>query len=434
MKLKTLVIIPMVLTLFSCQEVEKSQTKKSSNLIEKNVSTKKSLLETDKEFSQRLARVGEILINNPVGFAHADELFKQALVLDPQNNKALLYSSLTEIVMTLRGTIKRGEGLFDKKEDYDNLVNHVTKEMKYPEFIDFVIGTKNDQSFKNYQDIKRFFQNDVVNAFENAQTKLNKIDGNVEMILTQLKSKNTEIEYNCVEESVEGETFTNCELKEEMDELIALPAKTATIDEKDIKILAGGLKAYAVALKVITAYGIEGQLEITKAINAKSEELGRALTEKEVHLIAKQYSNYLVLEKDHRLSEVIRDLESVVINAMDLESLNNQFCDNDLREHNLIKVICFDDNAREELEKVLAQLAGPQEVVIGLDENGDDVKILTDLPSFLNNPVQDLKNIMPDSYNSDGTANYTIEPELNGLFPNKDLLEKYKAVKYSDDE
>ncbi len=427
MKAKSLLIIPMVLTLFSCNQETKST--KAPNVIEKQVNSKRLSIENDKEYAAKLARIGEILVNNPVGVTHAHDMFNRALEIDPQNNKALFYSAFTEILMAMKGSMNRGKSLLDDPKDYDAYIEHLTNKVKYPEFVDFVIGRDSQSKFKDYQDIKRFVQNEIVEAFENASTKLNKVNGDVNIILTQLKTENTELEYNC-QDIVEDEySYTNCELKEEMSSMEALPAETVTVDLNDVKILASGLKGYSTVFKLYTAYSIKGQKHLSNEIRVKELDLGRDLTDKELHRIVSRYDDYLTLEEDHKMGEIVQDLEKVVEAGMDLETLNNQFCDNDLRINNLVKAICFSQTAREDMQKSLDYLSGPQEIVIGKKVDGLDVKIMIDLPAYLNNPVQDLKTLIPTEYNEDGSTKYTVEPDLNGLFPNKDLLEKLNKLK-----
>lgn len=436
MKASPIFTVALLFGLISCQETTTNKKKSDSpELLPKTLSTKAMTNESSKERAAKLARVGEILINNPVGITHAHDLFTEALTLDPSNNKALFYSSFTEIVMSLKGSANKAKNLFDDPNDYKLLLEHFRKEVKYPEFVDFIKGDNSAKKFKDLQDVKRFVQTDVVNAFEKANAKLNSINGDVKVILTQLKTDNSISAYNCTEETDEeyGDTYTNCEYKESMDSLSVLPAETVTVDSKDIKMLAAGMKAYSTYLKLYTAYSIKGQKHLTNEIKVKEMELGRNLTDKETHIIAKKYNSYLTLEKDNKLNEIVADLDSIIEIGMDLESLNNKFCDSELRENNLIKTICFDQNARADMQRALDLLAGPQEIVLGVDQQGAAVNIILDLPAFLNNPVDDLKSLMPTTYHQDGSSNHTVEPELNGLFPNKDLLEKLKTISHESE-
>lgn len=82
MKKSALFVIPMMLTMFSCQETTKPELGSKDSKLEKKISTKKVLSETDSEYAARLTRVGEILVNNPVGFTQAHKLFEDALKLD----------------------------------------------------------------------------------------------------------------------------------------------------------------------------------------------------------------------------------------------------------------------------------------------------------------------------------------------------------------
>lgn len=432
MKKKSLFIIPMMFALISCQqEVVVKEVKKdivNSSSIQTKLTTKKLDTETDSAYAAKLTRVGEILINNPVGFAHAHDLFEQALTIDPNNSKALFYSAFTGILMSMEGSLKRGKKLFEDPQDYDAIIEHLQTKVKYPEFIKFVSGRSSQTEFNDYQDLKRFIQTEVVEAFEEATKKLNKIDGDVNVILTQLKTTNQQIQYNCEDVYEDGYSYTSCDFKDEMTGISALPAKTLTLDSKDIKILASGVKGYSAVFKLYTAYSIKGQKKLSEELNAKRIELDRELTEKEQIEILKNYPEYLALERDHKMDEVVADLESIIEVGMDLEALNNQFCDNESRGNNLIKTICFGESAREEMVKSLDYLSGPQEVTLGQDSAGNEVKILMDLPGYLANPVEDLKSLIPSTYNEDGSVRYTSEPQLNGLFPNRDLLEKLKQL------
>jgi len=438
MKTKSLLIVPMMFTLLACQNAD-SDKKRPTNKSDKTVSTKKLSTDSNKTHADKLARVGEILVNNPVGITHAHDLFEQALKIDPTNKKALFYSAFTEIVMAFEGSLKRAKPLYENPKDYREMLKYVKNEIKYPEFVDFIKGEKGKKKFKDLQALKKFVQNEVVDAFEAAQSKLNKIDGNVELIMTQLKTENGEDElYNCRTETETWEngngttstdTYTECDYRQgEMTSMSVLPAKTATVDKKDLKVIASGIKGYATVFKIYTAYSIKGQKHLQNELKVKEIELGRSLTEEESNNIVKKYQQYMTLEKDHKMGEVVADLEGMIEVAMDLETLNNRFCDNQRREDNLIKSICFNPEARKNMQEALDMLSGPKPVSLGTDTNGNEVKILTDLSAFLKNPVQDLKDLAATEYDEEGRSVYNVEPELNGLFPNNDLLEKMRIL------
>lgn len=425
MRTKALLLIPMALTLFSCEQLSNNDNSEPKE----KITSKRTAQESDVEYSARLARIGEILVNNPVGITESDFLFNKALELNPNNDKALFYSAFTGIVLANRGIMNRGKALLEDSDVYDKSLSYLNDKLKYPEFINFFIGSNTQSKLSDYQDIKRFVQVDIVDAFDRASIKLNKISSSVELILTQLRTDNSQTEDNCQQITEEEYTYTQCEVEENMTGMSALAAKTFTVDATDTKILANSLKAYAAAFKMFTAYSIEGQKNLTNEVKVMQMELDRDLTKQELARVVSRYDNYLVLEKDHKINEVVKDLEDIVSAGMDLETLNNQFCDNDLREAHIIKTICLNEGSREGMQKALDLLSGPQEVSLGKTKDGSDILIVVDLPAFLNNPVKDLKKLQPNSYSSDGSAQYTEEPNLNGLFPNKDLLKKIEQLK-----
>ncbi len=419
MKKRALFIIPMTFMLFSCEQMEAQQKDSKAK-----VTSIRSASESDIEYSQKLTRVGEILINNPVGFLHANELFEKALKLDSNNDKALFYSAFTGIYETLRGVGERAKPMYDSPSEYEEGVKSLTDYYKYPEFKDFILGKKNGALIKSYQDAKRFAQVEIDGAFEAAISKLEKIDKSVDIVITNLKTENTATETNCVTEEDENGTYVSCDLLETTDSTSAMPALTRTVDVVDTKIIASGIKAYSVYLKLLTAYSVEGSKNLANEIKVKEADLNRSLTDEENHTIVKRYSDFLRLEKDHKMDQIVKNLESMVEVGMDLDTLNNQFCNNDERSNNLIKTICIGEEERNSMKEAMSYLSGPKEITLGLDAQGNEVKIIMDLPTYLGNPLQDLKSLLTGTYDENGNSTLTSEPELNGLFPNRDLLEK----------
>ena len=68
-------------------------------------------------------------------------------------------------------------------------------------------------------------------------------------------------------------------------------------------------------------------------------------------------------------------------------------------------------------------------MTLGTDKNGNNVEILVDFPRFMNNPVEDLESLLPIEYDDEGRSVFNKEPNLNGLFPNKDLVKKLNELK-----
>jgi hypothetical protein len=438
MKLFPLLVLPVALSMIGCelQETKTQVVYKDNSFQEatpKEFSTKRLSTQSDFEYAALLARRGELLVTNPVAITHANDMFNDALKLDPTNKKALFYSAFTGIIMAFEGTVKRAESSFDKPSDYNNIMDYVKDNLKYPELVSFLSNKANKEDLKTYQDMKRFLQVEVVEAFETASGKLASINGDVNLILTQLENKMDHVEYDCVDvednmpDSDETYTYQECQMKSTQVSTQLYAAYTKTVDASDIKVLSSGLKGYSTIMKFMTAYSIEGQKHITNEITVKELGLKRALTEAETYQIVNRYPKYLTLENDNKMTEVVADLETITEVAMDLETLNNQFCDNESRTDNIIDSICFGAESRADMEKVMDFLSGAQEANLGKDINGNDVNIIVDLPAFLNNPVKDLKLVVDPVFDIEGKLTEQ-EPKVNGLFPNSDLLEKTKQV------
>lgn len=422
-------MVPALLTMIACEPMQVNTQKKTKadNVLPKTMNTKKLNQENQQEFVDRMVRMGEILAQSPVGFVHANGVFKSVLSADPGNDKALFYSAFLDIAEGYKGLGTKTKNLWDKPETYEENVR-LANEAYYPEIGEFIFKAAG-KNYDTYRDAQQDVLTGMQDSYKNALKKLEKIDQDVELIVTVQETKASRVIYDCetvMEDEVE---YTSCEQKHEAQSTTLLPSQRTTVDLEDVKVLRGSIKGILNYTRFFSAYSIEGQKELSEEISAKESEFGRSLTDLETHNIVKKYPGYLSLDKNNELSEMRGSLIDMVEIGMDLESLNNQFCGNELREMNLIRTICFDADARKNMEEVLSYLAGPAEMSLGLNKEGGEVKILMDLPAFLNNPVSDLKSILDSlDYNAEGTSNVVREPELNGLFPNGDLLEKLKQV------
>lgn len=422
---------PALLTMIACEpiQIQHVQDKKQKNKVElpKEMSTKRFAFESNKEFNQRQVRMGEILAQSPIGFPHAANVFKGVLASDPNNDKALLYSAFLDIAMSYQGLVGKSEDLNENPEDALMLRKEI-KKMGYPEITDFLLKFKGPK-YQNYRDVQKDLLGKMQKSYKKALRKLERVQGDVELIITQMKTSNTEISYNCQNRQADGFEFTECQIKEEMNGISLLPAKIKTVDVEDVKVLKGSIKGILNYTRLLSAYSLEGQKALTEEIKDKE------LTSYELHqLVLEKYPNYLVLDSQNELGELRASLTEMVEIAMDLESLNNKFCDNELREMNLIQSICFDEKARAQMEDTLDMLAGPKEITLGYNAEQLPVTILMDLPGFLSNPLADLKSILGSfDYDDEGNGHIAREPQLNGLFPNGDYLEKLKQVVHEEE-
>jgi hypothetical protein len=375
----------------------------------------------------KLVEAGEILISNSVRVSNYHNLFQLALEIDPDNKKALFYSSFSGMLMSMEGIVARGEELIGGPEELNNIKNEMETNGTPQGITDFIFNKKSDASLiSSFQEIKRFIQVDVVNAFDAAIVSMGKIDGEVTLVISVSKEKVDDIENNCQSLSENVSKYVNCIL--EVGEEYEISPKSVTLDAVDIKILTAGLRAYSIIGKIVTAYSIEGLKDLGDEISASG-----ITTDKQAHDILIKYENFLTLEDDHKLGDVVDSLKSIVEIGMDLESLNNQFCDTSSRESNLISdTICFEDGVRDEMQSILDSMSGPQSVVLGKNGAGGEVSIMINVPAYLSNPVQDLKDFSPNSFDGNGkgsfTGNHILLPDVNGLFPNGDLEAKLDVL------
>ncbi len=82
---------------------------------------------------------------------------------------------------------------------------------------------------------------------------------------------------------------------------------------------------------------------------------------------------------------------------------------------------CIDDKnkAAESIAKLEEALKGPVDVPVKIkDSNEETIKI--NYFAILDNPVADIRTIMPAEYDNCGNATRLKDPSYNGLFPNGD--------------
>lgn len=429
-RLMTWALAPALLTMIACEPIQISQKSESDkdkkgDKAPTSFNIQKSKGPLAQEEIDRRVRMAELLAQSPVGFPHAKWVLDDVLEKDPENDKALFYSAMMDLVFSVKGVYGKAEKLYDNPADAERLRSHVSERL-YPEYMDFMFkhpGKKYDTYAEGVDDVLTRTQN----AYKTAAAKLGRIDDEFELIFTNLKTSNDTVEYNC--QTYDDGMGRSCELKDTMTGISVLDStrkKVAPGDAKAIKGYVLGMLNYS---RLYHAYSIEGQKELSAEIDKKQEDFGRDLTDLERDLIVKKYPQYLTLKDHNELPEIVASLEEIGEIALDIEGLNNQFCTDEARENYLIGQICLKEGTRENIEKTLEMLAGPVPMTIGMDENGDDVQILTDLPGFLANPVQDLKSLYNSvDYDAQGASSIVREPELNGLFPNKDYLEKMGQV------
>lgn len=428
----SMLLAPALLSMLACEpvQVEKQIIKTESPKVElpKKMTTQKSLSESDRDFNKRLLRMGEILAQSPVGFVHAQSVFDKILEKDPGNDKALFYSALLDTVKVYKGMGAKSKEYYDSEKAYRDAVK-TAQETYYPEIKEFLFSG-NGESYKNMAQVQQGLFKSISKNYQSALNKLERIDEDVELIATQVQADSAKSFYDCHTYLENEMEITECKGKEEIVSTRLLPSKRFVADMEDIKVLSASLKAVQSYARLLGAYTLEGQEDITADIQQKEKEFGRELTDIEAHRIVKEKSKYLTLAPDNELAELRSGLIETVEIGMDLESLNNRFCENGLRKMNLVKSICFSADARESMQKTLEFLYGPKEIELGKDESGEPVRLLVDLPAFLNNPVRDLKSMLKSmDYDAEGNGYLSQEPEMGGLFPNKDYLQKIHSLR-----
>jgi hypothetical protein len=154
------------------------------------------------------------------------------------------------------------------------------------------------------------------------------------------------------------------------------------------------------------------------------------MTAEEVTNLLREFPDLLTLEHDNELGEVAKNATAAIKNTLALDDMKSELCSGKSRNEktSLFFPICLDIEMVNSLRMGADLLAGPKEIVLGQDDSGQDVKILIDLTKVLKTPIADIKALLPVSFDNDGNPVDYPDQTMGGLFPNGDLIAKFKKL------
>ena len=407
----------MSLSFVSCNK--KDEVK--STIDKSQVTSQRSIEETDKEHSKKLTKIGEILVTDPNSVIEANKLFKLAIDLDSKNDKARFYLAITGIAKHYKGALKKGKKLLDYK--HKKIVKEIRRTQNTPLLLNFLMGDSSVVEMDSFEEVRSMVSNDIIVSMDKAIEMLDVIESDITL---KTINKNNDY-YSCERVFEDGEYFFKCDV--EKNDSLKKDKRTVKIDRHDIKLLVGSLGTYNMLLKLVGAYNLEGYESIKEEKESFQLENQRSMTKKEDTELLRKYDNYLTLKKDHKLGDIIKDANKSIVYGMNRRALEERVCDDSRRKH-LFKAVCPSLETIKILDSALEFISGPVETRIGVDKNNNAIKILVDLRSYLINPIVDLKSTLPTEFNDDGDSKQiTVTSELNVLFPNEDLQEKINLLK-----
>jgi hypothetical protein len=401
-----------------------------------------------KESADEYARLGELLMM-PEGFQYADKMFGLALIEDPNNAKANIYKSVTEPMMTAKGYIPKVERLITAEDDQkamERLRNNISA-LHMPELQQFSEDLpQGDQPFESYYDVQRFAREKLLPAVLKAVDYLNHVDATqpIQLNFTPTRALLDPVRHegsyysswsNCYNDPSTGYKCDSGGYQDSYSDA-KLP-NIYHVDQHDIKIMKSAMMAIADQIRLSTAFAfkdIEFAMRRLKALDQIRREAGApGVSAQDVVEVLRHYNRLFTLESDNQLSEIAKSTSQVLRNGIELANLKSTLCDSTDRtaDNSLIRPICIEASMVDSLQTGLDLLAGPKEIKLGDDENGS-INVVMDINAILNHPPQDLKALLPNSFDQAGNPTSYPDATMGGLFPNGDIISKLKLVGATD--
>lgn len=377
------------------------------------------------EASEMYARIGELLLSTPEGVIHANDMFLKSLELDVRNDKANFYSALISPPLTMKGFITRFKVLNenDKIEaEQMRILEEKIKASGVKEFIDFaLVLPKGKTPAKNLEDVRKFYRHDYVSALSKSLIKLDNIKSEHFTLDLNIAAYNNQSSANpvCVTktDSTECETYVFTSTKK-TDRI------RYAVDNYDLKALKIILKTQKNALVLAYSVGLEGYENIVARLGKMAKP-----TDRDIVAAIKNEPNFLKIDGNRDdLKDLFDHTEEVMNDLIDFSKISKEICEAENRKDHIAQNICVSEAAAEKISDILMYVVGPKSVVIGRDSEDKDVTIEVNLRALLNEKVTSLKQILPNKFDANGKAIDLKDATFGGIFPNGDLLSKFKQV------
>lgn len=426
---------------------QKAQAEQGSNPTQA-AADQKQATQLNAMSADELARIGELLLM-PEGMTYANQMFDQALAIDPKNNKANFYKAWTGPLMTLQGYIPMVQPLLVNQGDQDGLerIREHLATLNMPELQSFATTLAPGQKpFTSYYDVQRFIHDTVLPSIQAAVTNISAVDtsaGPLQLNFTPQRLKidpvrqsTTYDEYSsyCTYDPSTGYQCQNYGYNYSYTDP-KLP-NVYYVDQYDIKVLRSSFLALEDQIIVGTAYSAENLEVATRQIKAvddlrREAGLPGASAQDIVNVLANsQFGTLFTLEQDQGLGSISGSVAEALRNGIALANLKSQLCDSSSRNasNSLIHPICIEADVVDQLQVGLNVLAGPSLVNFGYDQNGNVVQIEMNLAAVLAKPPTDLKALLPTSFDSNGDPSNYKDPTMGGLFPKGDFISKLEEI------
>lgn len=410
--MKQILFIGLALAVTSCTQSEK--------IIEKHFSDDKPAqkIEVQEDMdSEQMALAGEQLIST-WNFMLADKVFNWSLTKDPNNKRAQFYSALLKPFMLTKGLGVRLRPYLRNNGGTEGLENNLKNLPESPLKAFLMDGTEDINNTKDIQKLlvqTRDAWNDFRKFLIANQSMSIVLNMNPSTFQDQI-SKN--ISSGCkIEENTERNVVVNCDYAH---------AFQKKVNAADLLALRQMAASYVLYLSIYTSYSLDGFDALAKIDNGN-------MTEQERN----DYFEHRMpgagqLRKDNNLSLIPNLGSDFLAAARWVVQYQQNLCPqrtsigNNKRPGHLVdgSSFCVENvsKAEKDLQMLEATLRGPIEFVMPT-KKGLKKSSQVDYMALFNKPVEDLRSLLPSSYNSCGKAVTLRDKTVGGLFPLADAEE-----------
>lgn len=433
-----LALMLLSLVFVSCAKKEKGPSGNASReevvkWIESKMSTACDPSDSDKLCAEKLVRIGKLAIV-PRALDLTADVFDEALKMDPSNKEALFYSTTLAPARVLKGIIGKMKNLYRDERHYAGLVKSVSK-IKNLNVRDFLMG-EDEKPWENFSEAQDYIYYDVIPALKTSRTALKELAKN--------DSFKSVFNYSEWTRKPRYGAF----IDDAFQYLTNSKEYLVIIDKAEVMGIVAYLEYYLVQAYLTVAYNQDDYNDVNEDLlkaenNTHSDYIifpdypilrRVSISTKKYVRILKSYPMFLTL----RYPQALHDLLDLTKEGLqNLEALARHFQSEDL-ELNVDKYtsngLVWDyktiNNTQEATNALLPLLDGPTYVYAGWDcYSWKPLKILVDATELLVNPVQDLKDLLPNGFDHSGQGVNYPDLSFGGLFVNRDVMEAYHRTK-----
>lgn len=393
-------------SLASCSQEAPSSKSPIHSISVSSITADTSLSSKDK--AEKLALAGEQLVTY-TGFMYSEEILDLALELDPKNKRAQFYKAVLATPMKLKGILTRVKPLLKKYPESQNNYNEVLSSVPEGGLKTFLLDGNED--IKDESDVQGFM--DEIYQGQDKLRRFLKDNKNTNLVLNLndiglIRQSEDEALKRCEVEKIGSETYAikRCDMSRVMQ------VELTRADMESLQHLTAGFQIYSL---MFNSYDLSGTVQVSQNIEEgdTTESVWNKLVENSA--FGKIRNPKLI----QNIPSLGIDLIAGVRWAL---SMQETLCSSGEGARKGILFpngICLEDKLSDgrPVEDVLKLaelvLQGQTHITRFTDSQGSK-QIEVNPAAAFNNPVKDLKNLIPE-FNECGRISKIADPSFNGV-------------------